>query len=75
MVCGYTDTVGPAAENLAVSQRRAKAVADALAHEGVAPQRISSQGFGEMHLKVATGDDKKEPRNRRIEIVLKARPG
>lgn len=75
MVCGYTDTAGPAADNLALSQKRAKAVADALAHEGVAPQRISSQGFGETHLKVATGDDKKEPRNRRIEIVLKARPG
>jgi outer membrane protein OmpA-like peptidoglycan-associated protein len=75
MVCGYTDTVGPAEQNLALSQRRAKAIADALAHEGVAAQRISSQGFGETHLKVATGDDKKDPRNRRIEILLKARPG
>jgi flagellar motor protein MotB len=26
-------------------------------------------------LRVATGDDKKEPRNRRIEILLKAKPG
>ncbi|HTP77172.1 MAG TPA: OmpA family protein [Rhizomicrobium sp.] len=75
MVCGYTDTAGPADQNLALSQKRARAVADALVHEGVSAQRVSSQGFGETRLKVATGDDKKEARNRRIEILLKARPG
>ena len=74
-VGGFTDTTGTPEQNLAVSQKRAKLVADALAHEGVAPQRISSQGFGQSHLRVATGDNKKEPRNRRIEIVLRARPG
>lgn len=75
LVSGFTDTAGAADQNLAVSQKRAKIVADALAHEGVAPQRISSQGFGETHLKTATGDDRKEPRNRRVEILLKAKPG
>ena len=74
-VNGYTDTVGAPEQNLSLSQRRARTVADALAHEGVAPQRITAQGFGETHLRVATGDDKKEPRNRRIEILLKAKPG
>jgi flagellar motor protein MotB len=37
--------------------------------------RISSQGFGETHLRVMTGDSRKEPRNRRIEILIKALPG
>ncbi len=74
-VSGFTDTVGTPDQNLAVSQKRAKMIADGLAHEGVAPQRITAQGFGETHLRVATGDDKKEPRNRRIEILLKAKPG
>jgi outer membrane protein OmpA-like peptidoglycan-associated protein len=74
-VNGFTDTAGAPDQNLAVSQKRAKLIADALAHEGVPPARISAQGFGETHLRVATGDDKKEPRNRRIEIVLKAKPG
>jgi len=74
-VSGFTDTVGAPEQNLALSQRRAKLIAAALAHEGVAPQRLTAQGLGETHLRVATGDDKKEPRNRRIEILLKARPG
>ena len=75
-VSGYTDTVGHArAESGDFAASARKLIADALAHEGVAAQRITSQGFGETHLRVATGDDKKEPRNRRIEILLKARPG
>jgi outer membrane protein OmpA-like peptidoglycan-associated protein len=74
-VGGYTDTVGTPDRNLAISTKRAKLIADGLAHEGVAVQRITSQGFGETHLRVATGDEKKEPRNRRIEILLKAKPG
>ena len=74
-VGGFTDTVGTPEQNLAVSTKRARLIADALAHEGVAQQRITSQGFGETRLRVATGDDKKEPRNRRIEILLKAKPG
>ena len=73
-VNGYTDTAGEPQQNLAFSQKRAQMVADALTHEGVAPQRVTAQGFGETHLRIATGDDKKEPRNRRIEIMLKASP-
>jgi len=74
-VSGFTDTVGAPEQNLALSQKRAKLIAAALGHEGVASQRITAQGLGEAHLRIATGDDKKEPRNRRIEILLKARPG
>jgi outer membrane protein OmpA-like peptidoglycan-associated protein len=74
-VGSFTDTSGTPEQNLVVSQKRAKLIADALAHEGVAATRITSQGFGQNHLRVATGDNKKEPRNRRIEIVLRARPG
>ena len=74
-VNGYTDTAGPPERNLIVSLARARAIAAALVHEGVAAGRISAQGFGETHLRIMTGDDKNEPRNRRIEIVLKAAPG
>jgi outer membrane protein OmpA-like peptidoglycan-associated protein len=73
-VNGFTDTAGAPDTNLAVSQKRARTIADALTHEGVAAQRVTAQGFGEAHLRIATGDGKKEPRNRRIEIVLKASP-
>src|SRR5258707_3790743 len=74
-VNGYTDTAGAPERNLAVSQKRARLIADALIHEGVPAGRVTAQGFGETHLRVATGDDKNEPRNRRIEIVLHAVPG
>jgi outer membrane protein OmpA-like peptidoglycan-associated protein len=73
-VNGFTDTAGAPDTNLAMSQKRARTIADALTHEGVAAQRVTFQGFGEAHLRIATGDGKKEPRNRRIEIVLKASP-
>jgi outer membrane protein OmpA-like peptidoglycan-associated protein len=73
-VNGFTDTAGSPDTNLAVSQKRARAIADALTHEGVAAQRITAQGFGEAHLRIITGDGRKEARNRRIEIVLKANP-
>ena len=74
-VNGFTDTSGTPEQNLALSQKRAQAIAAALAHEGVPPQRLSAQGFGETHLRLATGDSKKEPRNRRIELLIKAKPG
>jgi len=74
-VNGYTDTFGAPDKNLALSQKRARAIADALAHEGVPAGRIAAQGFGESHLRVMTGDGKKEPRNRRIEILIRPIPG
>jgi outer membrane protein OmpA-like peptidoglycan-associated protein len=73
-VNGFTDTSGTPARNIELSQQRARQIADALTHEGVAPERITWQGLGESRLRIATGDNRKEPRNRRIEISLKARP-
>ncbi|HEY0105738.1 MAG TPA: OmpA family protein [Rhizomicrobium sp.] len=74
-VNGYTDTAGAPERNLAVSQKRARLIADALIHEGVPSGRVSAQGFGETRLRVRTGDDRSEPRNRRIEILLRPMPG
>ena len=74
-VNGFTDTSGTPEQNMALSQKRAQTIAAALAHEGVAPQRLSAQGFGETHLRIATSDSKKEPRNRRIELSIRAKPG
>lgn len=70
----YTDTTGTSEQNAAVSTKRAKSVADALAADGVSAQRLSSQGYGSSHLKIATGPNVSEPRNRRIEIHIIAHP-
>jgi outer membrane protein OmpA-like peptidoglycan-associated protein len=74
-VSAFTDTTGTPDQNIAVSTKRARLIADALAHEGVPPQRITAQGLGQEHPRISTGAGHKEMRNRRIEILVKARPG
>ena len=74
-VNGYTDTGGSPEQNLTVSQKRAALVGDALTQSGIAAGRIEAHGFGEANLKIATGDHVSEPRNRRIEVRIVARPG
>ena len=67
---GHTDTSGPEAYNMALSLRRANAVKDALVREGVPAQAITVIGKGESQLLVPTGDNVREPQNRRVEIVI-----
>jgi len=67
---GHTDTVGPARYNMALSLRRANAVKDTLVREGVPAQAITVIGKGESQLLVPTGDNVREPQNRRVEIVV-----
>nr|WP_294860372.1 OmpA family protein [uncultured Fluviicola sp.] len=44
---GHTDTRGDAAENMKLSDARAKSVKDYLIQQGVEASRLSSKGFGE----------------------------
>jgi outer membrane protein OmpA-like peptidoglycan-associated protein len=67
---GHTDTSGPEAYNMALSLRRANAVKDALVRNGVPAQAITVIGKGESQLLVPTGDNVREPQNRRVEIVI-----
>ena len=69
-VTGHTDTSGSATYNMALSLRRANAVKDALVREGIPAAAIGVTGKGETQLLVQTGDNVKEPQNRRVEIVL-----
>jgi outer membrane protein OmpA-like peptidoglycan-associated protein len=70
-VLAHTDTTGTPAGNLALSEKRAAAVATYLAGHGVAKPRIASHGFGEsapLYNPDVTEDQKAA--NRRIEIRL-----
>ena len=69
-VVGYTDSAGPAEFNEELSQRRAEAVADALAAEGLSREAITVRWHGEEQLPVPTGDDVHEPDNRRVSISM-----
>ncbi|MGH6905858.1 MAG: OmpA family protein [Geminicoccaceae bacterium] len=74
VVTGHTDTVGSAAYNLALSERRAAMVADELIRRGVPATDIVTVGRGEEDLLVPTADGVNEPRNRRVEIVVPQPP-
>lgn len=70
-VLAHTDTTGTPQANLALSTKRAAAVATYLAAHGVARARIASHGFGEavpLYNPDTTEDQKAA--NRRIEIRL-----
>jgi len=68
-LAGHTDRSGPAAYNLALSQRRAQNTATEIKRNGVT-SRLLVKGFGETAPQVPTADGKYEPRNRRVEVVL-----
>jgi outer membrane protein OmpA-like peptidoglycan-associated protein len=67
---GFTDTTGSRAQNLTVSQKRADAVIRQLASDGVEQKRLAARGFGDEVLKIPTGPNVSEARNRRIEIRI-----
>ncbi len=67
---GHTDTMGTAAFNLALSERRAAAVAAFLVTGyQVAPDHLETVGLGFTQLAVATAPGVDEPRNRRVRVV------
>ncbi|MBU6299551.1 MAG: OmpA family protein [Alphaproteobacteria bacterium] len=69
-VNGYTDTLGNDVQNLTISHDRAKLVMQTLTEDGVAASRLEAHGFGATDLRIATGPDKAEPRNRRIQLHI-----
>jgi outer membrane protein OmpA-like peptidoglycan-associated protein len=67
---GHADTVGTPAANLALSQRRAEAVATLLSTKyGVPAGQLKAVGVGSRDLVVQTADQVDEPRNRVVRIV------
>ncbi|BCH00644.1 flagellar motor protein MotB [Mesorhizobium loti] len=67
LIEGHTDAVGTPEANLALSDRRAEAVAEALTNAfGIPPENLTTQGYGEQYLKVNTSAPNRE--NRRVAI-------
>ena len=69
-IVGHTDTMGSNAYNEKLSNCRADAARSGLVSKGVEAGSISSSGRGETELLVKTGDNVKEPQNRRATIDL-----
>jgi outer membrane protein OmpA-like peptidoglycan-associated protein len=70
---GHTDDVGADEYNLALSERRAAAVADYLAGKGVGRDRMTSRGYGKSRPVKANDGDEGRRKNRRVEIVIQER--
>jgi outer membrane protein OmpA-like peptidoglycan-associated protein len=69
-VTGYTDLTGSAGYNQRLSERRANAVANALAGMGVARNDMVVTGRGMNDPRVPTPLGVREPQNRRVEIMF-----
>ncbi|BAV47458.1 OmpA/MotB domain-containing protein [Mesorhizobium loti] len=67
LIEGHTDAVGSDNANLALSDQRAEAVAEALTKSfGIPPENLTTQGYGERYLKVNTTGPERQ--NRRVAI-------
>lgn len=73
VVQGHTDSTGSEEHNQDLSERRATAVSNHLASRGVAAGRLSSLGFGEGYPIDSNATEAGRRRNRRVEILLKAK--
>lgn len=71
VVTGHTDTTGALAANDALSLKRAQVVAQLLVGKGAAESRIEAVGRGKRELLVPTADEVDEPKNRRVEIIVR----
>jgi outer membrane protein OmpA-like peptidoglycan-associated protein len=70
-IVGHTDTVGTQKHNFELGMRRAGRVADLLAAQGVDRATLDIDSHGKDDLLVKTGDQVSEPRNRRVEIIVR----
>lgn len=69
-IAGHADTSGSADYNQKLSLRRAEAVREYLASQGLTTSQISVEAKGETDLLVQTADGVREPSNRRAVIVF-----
>lgn len=75
LVEGFTDSTGPEDYNMQLSERRARAVRQALMDRGIAGERVEVRGYGE-GFPVATNETiAGRQQNRRVEIVFSDEKG
>jgi outer membrane protein OmpA-like peptidoglycan-associated protein len=70
-VTGHTDTTGDSRSNYQLGLRRAQGVAALLESKGVDRAILSITSHSEADLLVKTADEVAEPRNRRVEVIVR----
>ncbi|MBN6775461.1 OmpA family protein [Pseudomonas granadensis] len=69
-VIGHTDSKGSDAYNQALSERRASSVASYLLSQGLAPNKLTSEGRGESEPVADNATDEGRAQNRRVELHI-----
>jgi outer membrane protein OmpA-like peptidoglycan-associated protein/tetratricopeptide (TPR) repeat protein len=70
---GHTDNVGKPADNLLLSNNRAKAVVNYLLGKGIAANRLAAKGFGETKPVASNNTENGRAENRRTELKVLAK--
>jgi outer membrane protein OmpA-like peptidoglycan-associated protein len=70
-IIGHTDTTGSDEYNMKLSSDRAKAVRDTLLSRGIRSDQMELRYHGKRDPLIPTGDNVSEPRNRRVEVIVK----
>jgi outer membrane protein OmpA-like peptidoglycan-associated protein len=70
-VVGHTDLVGTEAYNIELSSRRANHLRDLLVSSGIKPSALFVSFYGKARPLVPTKDEVPEPRNRRVEVIVR----
>ncbi|WP_428355787.1 OmpA family protein [Methyloprofundus sp.] len=70
---GHTDSTGPEAYNMGLSERRAKAVKNHLVENGIDASRLATKGFGEANPIAPNDTAEGRAENRRVGFTITAR--
>jgi outer membrane protein OmpA-like peptidoglycan-associated protein len=73
LVLGHTDNMGSDEHNTKLSKKRARAVADFLADNGVDEKKIMWQGYGDLRPITTNEIEKERLKNRRVEFMISDR--
>jgi outer membrane protein OmpA-like peptidoglycan-associated protein len=71
VVIGHTDRKGDEDYNYGLSLKRAERVKELLVFQGISELRIETISYGEGNPLIPTADDVAEPKNRRVEVVVR----
>jgi outer membrane protein OmpA-like peptidoglycan-associated protein len=70
VISGHTDDVGTAASNDALSRQRARSVQSVLLQNGVKPDQVLTQGYGESQPIASNKTKEGRSKNRRVEVYI-----
>jgi len=69
-ISGHTDNVGKPADNLLLSEKRAKSVVGYLTSRGIDPRRLSFKGYGDTQPMSSNTTESGRAQNRRTELKI-----